>query len=255
MSARTSPRTHSWSRSVCPTCSVHSSPKVPSRRRSSRCSTANWPKAGGERGPALDFAERSLVRPVRLSRRDDGRDAGRGLAAYGPPLRRFPQPASDARPIRFRGRTQPDHHPLSDADLPCFAARRDPQLARQILGQCRRADPAQYRDGRRRYSCSTERRQNPRGFRRFRCRSVGVLQLGWLFFACRAAGVSLRPRAAAHRPRGEAADEADPSGRHRRRRRPAQPRRLDRPVRLSARRGLDLVHLLRRSGEPAPARA
>ena len=55
----------------------------------------------------------------------------------------------------------------------------------------------------------------------------GVLQLAWLFFACRAAGVSLRPRMPKHRCRRETADAADPACRDRRRRGPVQPGRLD----------------------------
>ena len=47
------------------------------------------------------------------------------------------------RRVRLRGRAVADHLPLSAADQPGVAARRHPQFAAPILGQRRRADPAQ----------------------------------------------------------------------------------------------------------------
>ena len=49
----------------------------------------------------------------------------------------------DARAIRLRGRAAADHLPLSALHQPGLAARRHPQFAAPILGQRRRADPAQ----------------------------------------------------------------------------------------------------------------
>ena len=79
----------------------------------------------------------------------------------------------DARAVRLCRDAVADHNSLSDADQPRLAAGRHPQFARPFLGQCRGADPAQYRDDRRAVGFSTgTTRTRPRGPRRFRSPSA-----------------------------------------------------------------------------------
>ena len=54
----------------------------------------------------------------------------------------------DARPIRLRRDLVADHDSLFVADLACFAAGRDPELTRPVLGERGGADPAEHRDDR-----------------------------------------------------------------------------------------------------------
>ena len=157
-------------------------------------------------------------------------------------------------PVRLRGAAVADHHPLSDADQPGLAAGRDPQFARQILGQCRRADPAQHRDGGRasclpRAGCLCDRA------------GAGDLRARRRRDATGLADVRLpaggREHAAAQAPVGrrrQAADEADHARRDRRGRVADQPAHLDPACGRLALGGLDLRALLRRSAQPASAR-
>ncbi len=108
-------------------------------------------KAEGEEGisEAYRFAERALALLFLDPRPVHGRPARRSLAADAPALGRLCQAASDGGPACLCGHALAHHHPLSGADQPRLAAGRHIELARPLLGECRRAGAAQHRDDRR----------------------------------------------------------------------------------------------------------
>src|SRR3546814_1169975 len=71
-----------------------------------------------------------------------------GVADHLGTLRRLLPPESYAGAVRLRGHAFAHHPALSGTDQPGVAAGRDIEFARQILGECGRADPAQRGDDR-----------------------------------------------------------------------------------------------------------
>ena len=210
-------------------------------------------ESGGERGPPSISPNASLSVLFAFLAGDDGGHAGRRLAADGAAVRRLSPAASDARAIRIR-------RSLGRITIPylmliCLAS-----LLGGILNSLDKfwvnaAAPILLNIA---MIVGVVRLPRNAGSRSARVQAIavpvgGVLQLAWLYLACRAAGVSLRPRV----PRidaevGRLMELILPAAVG------AGAVQLNLVVStalvgLSARRRLDLVHLLRRPGEPASA--
>ena len=218
--------------------SVH--PAVqPQGRRSRRPRPARRHRL--RRGRAVGAAARA----GRHDRGDGGRRLADHLGAVGGVQR------GRARAIRLRRRAVAADHSLSAAHQPRVALGRHPQLAAQILGQRRRADPAQrdadHRAARLPQPRAAVHRAQPgdRGHRVGRApAALAVACLPPIGRAPPHQGSAPQPR------RAQAADPRLARGGGDRRG-ADQPRHLDRARRHPAAFGLGIVHLLRRPAEPA----